>query len=420
VVGSCTGTLLLGGPVLGGSVAVAAVPPPPPNPSDTEIERGKASRDGAASRVGQLAGELAAAESKLVELQASVALRAEEANKALVDLDTALAKARTAAREAETARNEATLAGTAIEDAYRSVDQFAAASFRQGSMVGSVAAYVDAKGPRDLLARSQLLNAIGGSQLHAIEALRNAQVEKANKDSAARAALAAARTAQTLAEEAKRFADRAQAEAEAAQQGQAAHAAQLEAAKAEVERQLAEAQATVTGLEAQRVRYQEWAAAKQQEEIEGAESGSVPEISAGGSVRAVIERALSQVGVPYAWGGGNSSGPTRGIRDGGIADSHGDFRKVGFDCSGLMIYAFAAAGVELSHYSGYQASAGRRVPLSQKQPGDLLFWATAGRIHHVALYIGNGRMVEAPYSGSSVRVTSVRYGGILPQATRLL
>lgn len=415
MVGSCTGALLLGG-----TVAVNAVPPPPPNPSDAEIERGKASRDGAATRVGQLAGELATAESKLAELQASVALRAEDANKALVDLDAALAKARIAAGEAESARHEANLAGAAIEDAYRSVDQFAAASFRQGSMVGSVAAFVDAKGPRDLLARSQLLNAIGGSQLHAIEALREAQVGKANKDSVARAALAAARTAQTLAEEAKRFADQAQAEAEAAQRDQAAHAGRLEAAKADVERLLAQAQSTVTGLETQRVRYQEWVAARQREETEGAESGGVPEISAGGSVKAVIERALSQVGVPYAWGGGNSSGATRGIQDGGIADSHGDFRKVGFDCSGLMIYAFAAVGVDLAHYSGYQATAGRRVPLSQKQPGDLLFWGTSGRIHHVALYIGNGRMVEAPYSGSSVRVTSVRHGGIVPQATRLL
>jgi cell wall-associated NlpC family hydrolase len=129
---------------------------------------------------------------------------------------------------------------------------------------------------------------------------------------------------------------------------------------------------------------------------------------------------MSQLGVPYAWGGGNAHGPTRGIRDGGVADAHGDYRKVGFDCSGLMIYAFAAAGKRLPHYSGYQASAGRRVPLSQKAPGDMLFWATRGHIHHVALYIGNNQMIEAPYSGSRVRIASVRYGGIVGYATRLL
>ena len=134
----------------------------------------------------------------------------------------------------------------------------------------------------------------------------------------------------------------------------------------------------------------------------------------------MINRALSQLGMPYAWGGGNAYGPTRGIRDGGIADLYGDYNKIGFDCSGLMIYAFAAAGYRLPHYSGYQAYAGRQVPLSQKAPGDMLFWATGGRIHHVALYIGNEQMVEAPYSGSHVRIASVRYGGIVPYATRLL
>lgn len=413
MVGFCAGTL-----VLSGAGTAAAVPPPPPNPSDAEIDGSRAARDGAAARVGQLASELAAAESKLTELQAAVALRAEDANKALVDLETALAKARTAAAEAESARYEAALATAAIEEAYRSVDQFAAASFRQGSMVGSVAAYVDARGPRDLLARSQLLNAIGGSQLHAMESLREARLEKANKDSAARAALDSARDAQTAAEQAKRFADRAQAEAEAAQLEQVARAGQIESAKAEVERLLALAQSTVTGLESQRLQYQEWTAARQRDEADPARLA--PEAGVGGTAKTVIDRALSQLGMPYAWGGGNGSGPTRGTRDGGMADSHGDFRKVGFDCSGLMIYAFAGAGVELAHYSGYQATAGRRIPLSQKQPGDLLFWGTGGRVHHVALYIGNGRMVEAPYSGSSVRVTSVRYGGILPQATRLL
>jgi cell wall-associated NlpC family hydrolase len=129
---------------------------------------------------------------------------------------------------------------------------------------------------------------------------------------------------------------------------------------------------------------------------------------------------MSQLGVPYAWGGGNIYGPTQGIHDGGVADAHGDYNKVGFDCSGLMVYAFAAVGKHLPHYSGYQATAGRRVPLSQKAPGDMLFWASGGHIHHVALYIGNERMVEAPYSGSHVRVAQVRYGGIVGSATRLL
>jgi cell wall-associated NlpC family hydrolase len=134
----------------------------------------------------------------------------------------------------------------------------------------------------------------------------------------------------------------------------------------------------------------------------------------------VIARALSQQGVPYVWGGGNANGPTLGVRDGGIADLFGDYGKVGFDCSGLMIYAFAGVGIRLPHYSGYQYTAGRHVPLAQRRPGDMLFWATGGVIHHVALYIGDDMMVEAPYSGARVRVVPVRYGGIMPFATRML
>jgi cell wall-associated NlpC family hydrolase len=122
--------------------------------------------------------------------------------------------------------------------------------------------------------------------------------------------------------------------------------------------------------------------------------------------------------VRYSWGGGDSSGPTVGIRDGGVADSFGDYRSVGFDCSGLMIYAFA--GVQsLPHYSGYQYTAGRQVPRSQMQAGDMIFYGNSG-IHHVALYIGNGQMIEAPYSGSQVRLNTVYYTDMLPYVTRLI
>jgi peptidoglycan DL-endopeptidase RipA len=276
---------------------------------------------------------------------------------------------------------------------------------------------------------------VSGSRLDAMDRMRRARVEQANKDSLARAALNIANAKQGEAETAKQTADQATRVAEQARRSQAGEAAQIEAYKAQTEQELAQAQAKVGGLESQLQRYREWQAAKQREDEERAKAaaaaaaGNKPNQpnrppSAGrppaGAAQIVIARALSQLGMPYAWGGGNSRGPTRGIRDGGIADSFGDYNKIGFDCSGLMIYAFAGAGISLPHYSGYQANAGRRVPLPQMQPGDMLFWSTAGRIHHVALYIGNGQMVEAPYSGSRVRITSVRYGGIVGFATRVL
>lgn len=136
-------------------------------------------------------------------------------------------------------------------------------------------------------------------------------------------------------------------------------------------------------------------------------------------IERVIERARSQLGVTYAWGGGNYYGPTKGIRDGGVADSYGDYAKVGFDCSGLMMYAFYAVGIELQHYSGYQYTSGRQVPVSEAKRGDMLFWGPGGS-NHVALYLGDGQMIEAPQSGSTVQISPVRWGGIAPYAVRMI
>ncbi|WP_415830373.1 NlpC/P60 family protein, partial [Kibdelosporangium persicum] len=416
-----------------------AVPPPPPKPSDQEIQDSKADRDAKAGKVGELTNRLAEAESKLVDLQAAVELKMEDANKALVDLENARDIAAKARADATAAKQEADAASTAIEQVHEDVDEFAAASFRQGSTVGSMTAFFGAKSPRDLLDRAALLNAVSSRQLDALDRMQRARVDQANKDSRARAALDLANEKQAEAEGAKRVADQATAVAEQARRSQAAEAVQLESFRARTEQELAEAQAKVGGLESQLQRYREWQAAKQREDEERAKAaaaaaaaqkhrpGAKPSRPApgrppvtGGAVATVIARAISQLGVPYAWGGGNANGPTRGIRDGGVADSFGDYAKIGFDCSGLMIYAFAGVGIELPHYSGYQAKAGRQLPLSQMAPGDMLFWSTSGRIHHVALYIGNGQMVEAPYSGSRVRITPVRYGGLVPYVTRLL
>ena len=136
-------------------------------------------------------------------------------------------------------------------------------------------------------------------------------------------------------------------------------------------------------------------------------------------IEAVIARAKSQLGVTYAWGGGNAYGPTRGIRDGGVADSYGDYNRIGFDCSGLVVYAFHAAGISLVHYSGAQYTAGPQYPASQMKRGDLIFYGPGGA-HHVAIYLGNGQMIEAPQSGDVVKISPVRYGGMTPMVTRLI
>jgi peptidoglycan DL-endopeptidase CwlO len=97
--------------------------------------------------------------------------------------------------------------------------------------------------------------------------------------------------------------------------------------------------------------------------------------------QAAVDAALSQVGKPYQWG---AAGPNS------------------YDCSGLTMWAWAQAGVSLPHNSGMQYGATARISQSALQPGDLIFYGSP--IHHVAMYIGNGQIVEAPYSGLSVRV----------------
>lgn len=156
-------------------------------------------------------------------------------------------------------------------------------------------------------------------------------------------------------------------------------------------------------------------------ELHGTEVELPPQAGARGTVRApspqaatAIAAGLSYLGTDYAWGGGDPAGPTKGIRDGGTADRHGDYNKQGFDCAGLTQYAYAQARINLTRPASSQLSTARTtVGFAQAQPGDLLFYGA--RPHHVAIYLGDvdGKpmMLEAPQSGEHVKVSPVRTGG---------
>jgi peptidoglycan DL-endopeptidase RipA len=156
-----------------------------------------------------------------------------------------------------------------------------------------------------------------------------------------------------------------------------------------------------------------------------AQQGSAPvpsqsaSAAANSQVETAIARAQSQVGIPYAWGGGNAFGPTAGVRDGASADAFGDFRKVGFDCSGLVQYAFSGAGIQLPQYTGHQYLRGEHVAPQDMQRGDLIFYGPDGSAH-VAIYLGDGTMVEAPTSGGVVQETPVRWEGMSEHVVRLI
>ena len=143
----------------------------------------------------------------------------------------------------------------------------------------------------------------------------------------------------------------------------------------------------------------------------GITNGRIPRLYGRQASEFVIRRAMSQLGVPYSWGGGNANGPARGIDQGA--------GTVGFDCSGLMLYAFAGVGIKLDHYSGSQYNAGRKVPSSQMQRGDLIFYGPNAS-QHEAMYRGDGMMIEAPYTGSVVKISPVRTSGMTPYVTRLI
>ena len=117
----------------------------------------------------------------------------------------------------------------------------------------------------------------------------------------------------------------------------------------------------------------------------GSSSGSnnyVPPSGTGGGA-AIVAEAYKYLGVPYVWGGASSKG---------------------VDCSGLVLLAHRAIGVNLYHYSGSQGSGGKSVSRANAQPGDVVCYSG-----HVGIYLGNGKMIHAPQPGDVVKVVNV-YG----------
>src|SRR5271157_206254 len=122
----------------------------------------------------------------------------------------------------------------------------------------------------------------------------------------------------------------------------------------------------------------------------------------GDAMNAAVRTAESRRGLPYSWG---AAGPAA------------------FDCSGLVQWAFAQAGVAMPRVAADQARAGPAVPVSQLQPGDLLFYHTdptdPGYISHVAIYLGNGWMIQAPQPGMDVQVVPASFGSQFAGAIRV-
>ena len=105
---------------------------------------------------------------------------------------------------------------------------------------------------------------------------------------------------------------------------------------------------------------------------------------------AAVRAAESQIGVPYVWGGATPG--------------------EGFDCSGLAMWAWSQAGVNLPHSAQAQYDSIEHISFNQLQPGDLIFYASGGYIYHVIMYIGGGQAVQAEDTGTNIQITPV-WGG---------
>lgn len=378
-----------------------------PDPS-RRLHEAQASASAAKARLAQAQVQVAAAQSRLTTLAAT-------AQQAVAEYTTALSKLR--ATQATAAAARATLAATTADATARQheLDAFVKAAYMSGGPLTATASIVlSANGPADVVHRASLLSAVSQSQSDVL-----GQLVRARRVQSVAAAAAAAATQQVAhdvgeADKARRAAMQAVtsqhtliAQLTSEQDSAAKDVAAREAQVVDVARQQAAARMRAK-LAAQRASLAaSWA------ELEAA--GEAMPLATWVQERRVVEWAKRQLGIPYSWGGGDPHGPTLGMvnKEGNPAGLH----TVGFDCSGLTLFAYAHVGFQLDHYTGYQWLEGHHIPLESIRPGDLVFFAhnTANpmTIHHVGIYVGHGRMIDAPHTGAKVRYDDVFVPGLI-------
>jgi cell wall-associated NlpC family hydrolase len=436
-----------------------------------------AAQPGSPDTIGALVAAVADANQKLQDLGAAIQAQQESVNKAIVDVQTARDNAAAAQQEVDAGAQRVVDANTAIAAAQQRFDTFAAATYVNGPSDS----YLTASDPADILSTAAAGQTLSVSSQQVLTNLQRARTEQVNKESAARLAKQKADTAVADAEASQQTAVSALTQAQQTFGSQQAELDRLTAERAAARAKLdaarnwsapaggqpaAQPAAAATGDAAAN-----WDRAPGAREAgtgnwdtawdptlpaipsafvsgdpiaiinsllgiastsaqvtqqmghnflqklgliptpTGYTNGAIPRVYGRQASEYVINRALSQRGVPYSWGGGNAAGPSNGIDSGS--------GTVGFDCSGLILYAFAGVGIKLDHYSGSQYNSGRKIPSSQMRRGDVIFYGPGGS-QHVTLYLGNGQMLEAPYTGSVVKVSPVRTSGMTPYVVRYI
>jgi cell wall-associated NlpC family hydrolase len=411
-------------PLLVGAALLAVLAPclpasADPSPSQDDLRKADQRVATARHRVASLqalaeqaAEEYNGARIRAARAEATSASAAVVARAAAGVYDAALEKAQAAQAVAQAAAEKAhdaeVASATARSEADRAqalLDRIAVGAFQTDGQLGMVSQLFLANDPIELANSRNLMNHVGAYQdqviAEAVAARNDAKVaEQAAHDAESEAAGKAAAATASL--------DRA---AEAKNKADAAHQSALGAASDAVDarRAAARAKARALSLVAQAERAL-GRAVRTKAQLEAAARAARSDASKYRDVdapsdqaRIAIHWAFEEIGVPYSWGGGDENGPTYGFAQGAGTK--------GFDCSGLTLFAYAQAGIHLDHYTHTQWNQGKRIrSRSDLLPGDLMFFAydtsRESTIHHVAIYIGKGRMIEAPYTGEVVRVTS--------------
>lgn len=428
--------------------------------------------------IGSLVAAIANVNQQLQELGAAVQAKQESVNKAIVGVQTARDDAVAAEGDVDASRRAVDDAGAAIKSAQQRFDTFAASTYVNGPS----SSYLTASDPADIIDTASAGQALAASSQQVVADLQRARTEQVNKESAARLAKQRADQAAVDAQSSQDAAVSALTSAQQTFADQQGQLNQLTAQRTAAQAKLAEARTwsasatgqpkpaaplanpsadwdrapgaagtpapaagnwdqslwdptlpaipsafvsgdpiaiinSVLGMSSTSAQYTADMGRNFLRKMgilptpTGYTNGAIPRVYGRQASEYVIKRAGSQMGVPYSWGGGNAAGASTGIDSGS--------NTVGFDCSGLILYAFAGVGIKLPHYSGSQYDLGRKIPSSQMRRGDVIFYGPGGS-QHVTLYLGNGQMLEAPFTGSHVKVSPVRTSGMTPYVIRYI
>jgi cell wall-associated NlpC family hydrolase len=376
-------------------------------PTDAQIEAARAAADAVEARIGGLTAQL-------TEAQDTVDRAHAESTIALDEYQATQAALEAAQQQSAVAQAVAAQAVADLGVARGELVAFARRSYMDGSSYAGAAALITAAEPGELIERAALLEAAGAHRSDVLETVTVLQQQAAQADEAARTALVEVTVLQQQA--ATELAAAQAAEVSAREQ-----AAQLVIEQAQLSTELAAAEQELVALVGAREAADRTARAAPAPVPAPAPPPVPPvgeEAGPGNSSAAqvAIDAALAQLGLPYAWGGGGTRGPGPGQEP--------DLGVIGFDCSGLTQYAYARASISIPRNSRAQYAALPKVAAEDLRPGDLIFWATVPAnpqtIHHVAIYLGDGQMVEAPESGEVVKVSDMRWrhyaGAVRPSA----